>query len=271
MQALVNAPVTALVALAYVTLAFATNPFEPTMGQLFHYGALVPHAVAAGQPWRLITYAFLHGGILHLMLNMLGLMSLGPALELSLGSVRFAVLYLVSSLAGGILICLLYEPISGFVIGGSGALFGMMGAIVALGMRAGRHAMQFFEEEHGKRALGFIAVNTFAGFAFPGISNTCHFGGLLSGFAVTFWFLTPLRVRADRTLIVLRAGLVALLLAWLCYVTFPVARWDFLVMAWDHSPPQQRAGLHAAAERALDKGPLDEADLAQLAKMLRPQ
>jgi membrane associated rhomboid family serine protease len=270
MQGLAGTPVTALIALAYVTLAFLTNPFAPDPALLHHYGALRSFEVAAGEPWRLLSYAFLHFGIMHLMLNLLSLLAIGPALELSLGSARFLVLYLVSALGGGILVAVTYQPDEP-VVGGSGALFGMMGAIVALRMRAGRHALQFLEDETGKRAIGIIAVNVFAGFAFQGISNACHMGGLLVGFAVTLWFLTPLRVRADRMVLALRAGLLAVLGAWLCYAMFPVARWDFLAMAWERSDrPQQRAALAAAAGRAYGQ-PLSDHELRMLLARLRRQ
>lgn len=273
MQTLVQTPVTALIALAWVTLAFLTDPFDPTNEQLTAYGMLVPELVPR-EPWRLLTHAFLHGGIMHLLMNMLGLLSLGPALELSFGTgrfaaLRFAILYVVASLGGGILCCLVYDPRE-MVVGGSGALFGMMGAAVAFGMRAGRSPLQFFEEEHGKRALGLIAVYIFAGFVFANVSNTGHLGGLLSGFAVTYWFMTPVRGGADRMLMLLRAGLAALLAGWLCYAVFPVARWDWLINAWGSSTdPQRRAALGEAAGRALGHSRLDEDVLALCLEQMR--
>ncbi len=84
-------PVTLLVAIAYVTLAFLTDPFQPSGEQLAAYGWLSPFLAANGEPWRLLSCAFLHGGILHLLFNLSMLLALGPALERSLGSVRYAV------------------------------------------------------------------------------------------------------------------------------------------------------------------------------------
>ena len=69
-------PVTLCVVIAYVTLAVLTDPFQPTIAQLADYGALRSTDVWDGEPWRLCTYAFLHGGIIHLVVNLLSLLQL---------------------------------------------------------------------------------------------------------------------------------------------------------------------------------------------------
>src|SRR5262249_53990838 len=91
-------PVTLLVALAYITLAFLTDPFHPTSAQLVHYGALRGVDAADGEPWRLLTHAFLHGGLLHLAVNTISLLNIGPLLERSIGPVRFAVVYVITAI-----------------------------------------------------------------------------------------------------------------------------------------------------------------------------
>ncbi len=250
-QALDRTPVSALVALAYVTLAFLTDPVAPTMVQLREHGALLPVEVADGAPWRLLSYAFLHHGALHLALNTLALLYFGPRLELSLGSLRFGVLYLLSALGGGLLVCLWNEPEATFVTGGSGALFGMAGATLALGMRTGPNPLQFLDQHHGRSLLGLIAVNLVLGFVFPMISNTCHLGGLFAGFAATWWLLTHPRGRPDRTHRLLQTGLLLLLASATTYAIVPVARWDHLLLAWERSEePERRLELRRAFSRS---------------------
>jgi hypothetical protein len=83
--------------------------------------------VADGEYYRLVTAAFLHGGLLHLALNMFALASLGPVLESALGRSRFLALYLLSALGGSTLSFLLAAP-NTVGVGASGAIFGLFGA-----------------------------------------------------------------------------------------------------------------------------------------------
>jgi len=83
--------------------------------------------------WTLITYIFLHGGFFHLLLNMLGLFFFGPDTERAIGSTRFAVLYLVCGILGGLgWLLFTANQTAGFCIGASGAVFGILGAFAAL-------------------------------------------------------------------------------------------------------------------------------------------
>ena len=95
-------PVTLLVTIAYVTMAFLTDPISPTPAQLHQHGWLMPTLVSGGEPWRLLSCAFLHGGWMHLAFNTYAMLNLGPALERSLGSVRMAMLYAISALGASL-------------------------------------------------------------------------------------------------------------------------------------------------------------------------
>lgn len=225
-------PVTLLVAVAYVTLAIATEPFHPTAETLEKWGWLTPALAADGEAWRMLASAFLHGGILHLLFNLSMLVSVGPGLEQSLGSARFAVLYVVSALGGSIGVCLLYEPFQP-VVGGSGALFGMLGGLVAMNMRAGRHLFSFLDFEGPRRLLGTIVANLLIGFLLPFISNTAHIAGLLAGFGVTFLWLRPER-RPSPAQRQWRVATGALAASLLFAALVPVARYDWL---WNRAVP----------------------------------
>ena len=219
-------PVTLLVTLAYVTLAFLTDPIEPTDTQLHQHGWLLATEVSNGEPWRLLTSAFLHGGWMHLAFNTYAMLSLGPGLERSLGSLRMALLYIVSALGGSIAVCLVNAPWQP-VLGGSGALFGMMGAIIALQMRASNSALGFLQYAGARRTIKLVALYLLFGMLIPFISNTAHVGGLIAGFGVTFLFMTGTN-SLERWMPRWRIAYVAMLGGLLLHVLQPTTRWDWL-------------------------------------------
>ncbi|HEY2767563.1 MAG TPA: rhomboid family intramembrane serine protease [Solirubrobacteraceae bacterium] len=150
-------------------------------GTLYDKGALLGslpgvsfagQGVAHGQWWRLITSGFLHENIVHIGLNMLVLYLLGRMIEPMLGSLRFAVVYSVSLLAGAFG-ALLLSPHT-FTVGASGAIFGIAGAAV-VELRA-RHISVM---ESGIGML--ILFNLLFSFTASGISIGGHIGGLIGG------------------------------------------------------------------------------------------
>lgn len=219
-------PVTLLVTLAYVTLAFLTSPISPTNQQLHQHGWLLATEVSNGEPWRLLSSAFLHGGWIHLACNTYAMLSIGPALERSLGSLRMALLYVISALGGSLAVCLIndaWQP----VLGGSGALFGMIGAVIALQMRSSSSALGFLQYAGPRRTLKLIALYLVMGMILPFISNTAHVGGLISGFGLTFLFMTGTHA-LERWMTGWRVAYVALLSGLLLHVLQPTTRWDWL-------------------------------------------
>lgn len=148
-------------------------------GTLYDKGALLGslpglsgQGVAHGQWWRLIVSGFLHENIVHIGLNMLVLYFLGRLVEPMLGSLKFAVVYFVSLLAGSFG-ALLLTPHS-FTVGASGAIFGIAGAAV-VELRARRISVM----ESGIGML--ILINLFFSFTSSGISIGGHIGGLIGG------------------------------------------------------------------------------------------
>lgn len=252
-------PATIVVAIACVTLAVVTRMFGPPeefQELLLQHGLLSPALVADGDWWRLLAAAFLHGGAVHLVFNLMMLWSLGPALEQSLGSLRFTALYVASAVFGNVAVCLLYDPRQP-VLGASGAIFGLMGAAVALNMRSGRHAFAFLDFEGPRRLLGTIAINLVIGFLLPFVSNTAHVGGLLAGFAVTWLWLRPGRGPSP-DLRRWRLAVGALALALLCWSGYPVTRADWLAGAVARAADPGRAlQLTEAFAAAVGDGPRD--------------
>ncbi len=241
-------PVTLVIAVAYGTLFVLTNlgvAAEDYGEALATYGMMMPLWVVDGEPWRLVSAAFLHFNLIHIGLNMLGLLALGPSLEMALGSVRYALLYLVAAVGGHIACCLVYAPQQP-VLGGSGALFGMMGAIVAINMRSGRHLFSFLEFEGPRRMLGLIAMNIVIGMFIPIVSNTGHVGGLIAGFLITFLWLQTGR-ESGTSLRRWRAACTALFVSLTFWCVEPATRWDHSWIRSDDASPDRKQALRAAA------------------------
>jgi membrane associated rhomboid family serine protease len=146
-----------------------------TSQQFIQKYGMQPLAIAADGEWyRLITSAFLHGGLLHIGFNMYVLWILGPVLERAMGSVRFVVLYLVAAL-GGSVASYATSPPNTLSVGASGAIFGLMAALLVVGHR--------FRHDVSQVAV-LLAVNFAIGFIYPGIDWRAHVGGALTGAAV---------------------------------------------------------------------------------------
>lgn len=158
-----------------VTAASAGSVQGNASSPLFDAWALVPHDVAQGEWYRLLTSGFLHIGPLHIAFNMIALWIIGRDVEMVLGRLRFALVYLVS-LLGGSTAVMLFGPAMGATAGASGAVFGLMGGLAILARRL-RVSMT--------PVLVTIAINIVISFVIPGISVLGHLGGLVTGVVVT--------------------------------------------------------------------------------------
>ena len=146
-------------------------------GQLFSDWALQGLAVSDGEWWRLVTAMFLHGSVLHLMFNMLALYWLGTIIEQALGTPRFLLVYFVSGLAGSAGALWLSSALA-VTVGASGAIFGMIGALLILEYLSTGSLMG--------QAMILILINMALTFAVPGISIGGHLGGLMGGIVATY-------------------------------------------------------------------------------------
>ena len=135
--------------------------------------------VLGGQVWRLLTSAFLHGNILHLLVNMYSLWIIGSQVETYIGKWKFLVIYLLSAIMGSLFSIVFYE--NSISIGASGALFGLMGALLYFGY----HYRLYLSNTLTSQIIPIIALNLLFGFTVPGIDNACHIGGLIGGYLST--------------------------------------------------------------------------------------
>jgi membrane associated rhomboid family serine protease len=192
------------VAVFVLTVVNAGSVADNASGSLFAATALAPVQVAGGGWWRLVTSGFLHIGLLHLVFNMVALWFIGRDVELVLGRLRFSVLYGVSLLGGSAAVMLFGSP-AGEVAGASGAIFGLMGALIVLLRR-----MQLPMTS----ALVIVGLNVVLSLTVPGISLLGHLGGLVVGVVVAAGMVHgPARSRPAAGLVVAGAVVVVLVVA----------------------------------------------------------
>jgi membrane associated rhomboid family serine protease len=179
-----SAPITtALVAInvaIYLIGASQGGSLGTAGDSIYQSGSVYRHAVLFG-PWvahggwyRLVTAMFLHQNLIHIGFNMFALWAIGRPMEQYLGTARYIGLYFVSGLAGsaGGLLQAPHTP----VLGASGAIFGILGAMVVL-----EHQIT---NRLGGQAMGLVAINLVISFVIPGISWGGHVGGLIGGVLV---------------------------------------------------------------------------------------
>jgi membrane associated rhomboid family serine protease len=186
-------------AIAYVVTLIPGFGTTLERALLFWAPLLYPDVSGAFQPWRLVTVALVHAGFWHVGLNMLALWMLGRSLEPLLGKWRFATLYVLSAVGGSVAVALLSFGTP--VVGASGAVFGLFGAILVIGRHIGANIAGI--------AI-ILGVNLVIGFI-PGfnVSWQAHVGGLVTGALIAFVF-TRTRSPRRRTLQIALLSLVGL-------------------------------------------------------------
>ena len=144
---------------------------------LLEHGALYAPGIRDGEWYRLFTHMFLHGDIWHLGNNMLILFCLGNALEHYIGRFPYAGIYFLSGVLAG-LGSVVYNTDNTVSVGASGAVFGVVGAMVWLVLRNKGRLPGFT----GSRMLLFVLMSVYAGFVDRGVDNAAHIAGLIAGF-----------------------------------------------------------------------------------------
>jgi membrane associated rhomboid family serine protease len=177
---------------------------------LVNFAASSP-AIEAGEWWRGLSAAFLHGGTMHILFNMYFLYIFGPRLERQVGSVAFSGIYLASA-AGGSLATYLFGPENALSVGASGALFGLFGAwLYAAYRQRGTAAGSAMFNQLGAILLINLALPLFI----PNIDWRAHLGGLVTGIAVALLWeqIAAGHQHARRMRAIVAFGVLILLLA----------------------------------------------------------
>ena len=156
------------------------------------------------EPWRMLTSLFVHSTdlIFHVLLNMYMLWIFGPILEGMLGRWRFLALYLLCGLAGSLGVLFLSDP-QVAVVGASGAIFGLVGALLVIQRRLGGNSTQL---------LVLVGINLVIGFI-PGLNIAwqAHVGGMIAGALIGLIFVQTRRRGQEKLQIALLAGFAAVL------------------------------------------------------------
>lgn len=195
-------------ALLVITTAIGLLQLLPGIGGqitdqlLFAAAYLYPDLSGAPfEPWRVLTAMFVHGGFLHLALNMLALWMLGQSLEPMLGRARYLVLYLISGFGGSVAVALIAPGVP--TVGASGALFGMMAALLIIGRHLGANVTGI---------LVVLAINFAYGFVVANIAWQAHLGGAVVGAVIALVYIRTKRREQRAWQIVLLAVVTAVLL-----------------------------------------------------------
>ena len=162
----------------YIISAFISkNFFMFDVNTLVKLGANNLLLVQQGQIWRLFTCAFLHVGFIHLIVNMYSLLVIGTQVETFIGKYKMLFIYLVSIITASLL-SLVFAENSIVSVGASGAIFGLMGALLYFGY----HYRLYLSNAIRYQIVPIILLNLLIGFSLSGIDNAAHIGGLIGGY-----------------------------------------------------------------------------------------
>jgi rhomboid protease GluP len=195
----------------------AFDLFAPSGWAMYVLGMTGSVAWAQGRWWTLLTAIYLHGSLLHILLNVLWIRQLGPTVEELYGAARLVIIFTVSGVAGFALSNAVGIP---YTIGASGAVFGLLGALVAFGRKRGGMFGRMVLRQYGHWALLLFV----AGFFMSGVNNWGHAGGFAGGF-VAGLLLSLAEHRAETTTDQLLAGGAILVTV----VAFAISLWTALI------------------------------------------
>ena len=167
----------------YIFIALVgRNFFEFDPNILYKYGALVNESQMTNYVdyFRIVSSIFLHGGLLHLVFNMYSLYIIGPQLESFFGKIKFITIYLISGICGNLL-SMLFLADNNVSVGASGAIFGLMGALVYFGY----HYRVYLGGVIKSQIIPLIVINLLIGYLSSGINNIAHIGGLIGGILIS--------------------------------------------------------------------------------------
>ncbi len=165
----------ALNVLAYVvTVVQSGSPMNNSRSELFLSTSLIPELTATGEWWRVVTSGFMHFGLIHLALNMAALFVVGPIIEQELGRLRYSAVYFLS-LLGGSAAAFYFGSICQQLAGASGAVFGLMGALLIV----------FKRQKRDISTIVVIVVINLVSNLFTNASLLGHLGGFVIGGLLT--------------------------------------------------------------------------------------
>lgn len=186
-------------------VAGGLNILVPSQRALIVFGASGEYPLyRLGWWWTLLTASWLHGGLLHIVFNMMWVRDLGPVVADIVGPSRTVIIYTVAGVCGFLLSSTVGTPLT---IGASASVFGLLGALVHYGRKSGSSLIR-------GQALNYAVILFVMGFLVRGVDNFAHAGGFLGGYATSAFFNPLTRERGDHMFVAfacIAATLVAIL------------------------------------------------------------
>jgi rhomboid protease GluP len=196
-------PVTVIpiVCLGLYVLALALDPrgifsssgsifgiLSPTWGALRLLGLTHPFDLWTGQYWTLLSAIYLHGGVLHILFNLMWIRNLAPEVQRAFGPARFLLIWTISGAVGFFASNLLKGGpqsaaalLGGGSVGASGAIFGLMGALIVYGRAIGATLLT-------RQIWQWAIILVVLGFLLPRVDNLAHIGGFVGGWMAATFF-----------------------------------------------------------------------------------
>lgn len=178
----------------------------PTGRALFILGATQPADLVHSRPWTILTAIYLHGGILHILFNVMWIRSLAPEVQRAYGAGRFFIIFTLAGAFGFMLSDLL--PLFGIgrtsmSVGASGSIFGLMAALIVYGRHIGESLVT-------RQLWTWAIVLGVMGFLLPGVDNFAHAGGFAGGWVTATMFRGSIGRPDGRTVALFALALAAL-------------------------------------------------------------
>lgn len=170
-------------------------------------------SVKNGEIYRILTSAFFHSGPIHLFCNMYSLYIIGTQLETVMGKAKFSIVYLISAIVASLLSGVL-NGVGISSVGASGAIFGLMGALLYFGY----HYRLYLGSVVTSQIIPLIILNLFIGFTMPGVDNFGHIGGLIGGLFSAM--IVGIEGKTEKNDTINGIIVTVILIAFLCYMIF---------------------------------------------------
>lgn len=165
--------------IVFILMYLLGNGSEDTK-TLINFGANYVVLTKAGEYYRIITSAFLHIGIFHLLINMYSLYIVGTQVEYFYGKVKYLIIYFFSAIMGSLFTVALSSA-NTVAAGASGAIFGLLGSILYFGIKY----RGYIGNSLINQIVPVVILNLIIGFTTPGIGNAAHIGGLIGGYLIS--------------------------------------------------------------------------------------
>lgn len=207
----------AICVIAYIFTSLASaNFFDNSPSILYKFGALVSFNNFSNkytEIYRLVTSIFLHAGIIHLACNMYSLYILGPQLESFFGKTKYTIIFIGSGIIGN-LVSLLFLKDYTVSVGASGAIFGLLGALLYFGY----HYRVYLSGVLRSQIIPVIVLNLIIGFSLSGINNAAHIGGLIGGLLLSM--LVGVKYKSKKSDIINGIIMTTVFVGFLIYMIF---------------------------------------------------